>query len=535
MVGSALRAARRSGVLATWLVYVVALALALIGMARRVAVYDEGLILTAAERLLAGEVPHRDFWRIYPPGQTAAFAAVLAVTDSSLLATRVLDGLVRAALVTVAFTVARRLAGQPSAVIVACVMAVVFVSPIATPVHSALAMCLASLSLLTGALLRREEAGRARVGTLVAAGAVLAVAATFRTDFAAYAFLGVCVAALCARMASGGACKVVVRPLLIYLGTAAAGVAIFLFALVTLCGFDAIWTQYVAFPLVGMRSARWLPYPSPAHPSMSWLMFYLPLATLTALAGWWGRRILLLRADVGVEDLVRVSVTGFAGFAFFQTLSRFDSIHAVPCAVLTVLAVAVTWPTRAVSPASGGRSVAGILRAALVVVVIGLLGLPYLGPVNATVVEAVTTGGVGACAAPLARSACAYASPDQEEAVAYVQSITAPSDRIFVGLTRHDEVLVGDSSFYFLAGRLPATRYDEMHPGVTDTAEVQESMIRDLSRWKVDTVVLFEGPVSVEPNLSSVSSGVTLLDQYLRDAYVLDRRIGGYSVLHLRD
>jgi hypothetical protein len=64
------------------------------------------------------------------------------------------------------------------------------------------------------------------------------------------------------------------------------------------------------------------------------------------------------------------------------------------------------------------------------------------------------------------------------------------------------------------------------------TAEIQQEMIADLRRTPPAWVVIDEEWDRIEePNLGRVSSGVTLLDDYLRDNYALHRTIGPYSLL----
>ncbi|MDZ7808857.1 MAG: hypothetical protein U5L11_00345 [Arhodomonas sp.] len=65
--------------------------------------YDEGLILQGAAQVLAGDVPYRDFWTIYAPGQFWALAAWFGLTEASVLAGRVWDLLMRVALVVTVF------------------------------------------------------------------------------------------------------------------------------------------------------------------------------------------------------------------------------------------------------------------------------------------------------------------------------------------------------------------------------------------------------------------------------------------------
>ena len=129
-----------------------------------------------------------------------------------------------------------------------------------------------------------------------------------------------------------------------------------------------------------------------------------------------------------------------------------------------------------------------------------------------------------------ARLGGACISADQAAALALVDSLATPSERIFVGATAHDRVLAGDGSFYFLAGRLPGTRYHELHPGLTTTREVQETMVRDLEGNDVRVVVRVEKGFWEEPNESRTSSGVDLLDRYLAGRFVLAGRFERYAI-----
>ena len=52
-------------------------------MARSIVVYDEGIVLTGAMRVLAGDVIHRDFYANYGPGQFYALAGLFQVFGQS--------------------------------------------------------------------------------------------------------------------------------------------------------------------------------------------------------------------------------------------------------------------------------------------------------------------------------------------------------------------------------------------------------------------------------------------------------------------
>jgi hypothetical protein len=65
--------------------------------------------------------------------------------------------------------------------------------------------------------------------------------------------------------------------------------------------------------------------------------------------------------------------------------------------------------------------------------------------------------------------------------------------------------------------------------------EVQEEIIRDLQSQQVRYIVLFSGLFyPFEPNQSGLSSGVTLLDDFIRDRYEIEANFGHYTILARR-
>jgi hypothetical protein len=48
-------------------------------------VYDEGLIDFGAIRVFHGQIPYRDFWTMYGPGQFYALAALFKIASPSVL------------------------------------------------------------------------------------------------------------------------------------------------------------------------------------------------------------------------------------------------------------------------------------------------------------------------------------------------------------------------------------------------------------------------------------------------------------------
>ncbi len=107
---------------------------------------------------------------------------------------------------------------------------------------------------------------------------------------------------------------------------------------------------------------------------------------------------------------------------------------------------------------------------------------------------------------------------------------------MFVANPRHDLVRVGNPLLYVLLDRPNPTGYDVMQPGVVTTAAVQREMVRDLRAGGRELVVRWLSPVADQrgANGAGRSSGVRILDRYLRSRYRPVRRIGDYEVLRRR-
>ena len=143
---------------------------------------DEGLMLQAAARIAGGEVPYRDFWWFYPPGQPYLLAFLWQLFGPSLITWRIIRVLCDAAVAALAWALARRGgASQPVAVLAWLVAALAMAYPTGPhPFPPTLALCMASLLLME----RRP----------VLAGGLAGLAGLWRIEFAAYLGLGVLLA-----------------------------------------------------------------------------------------------------------------------------------------------------------------------------------------------------------------------------------------------------------------------------------------------------------------------------------------------------
>src|SRR3954471_9488638 len=238
---------------------------------------DEGLMLQAAARISHGEVPYKDFWWYYPPGQPYLLAVLWKAFGSSLLTWRIVRVVSDAAVAVLAFALARRRAPLWLSLVAwfgaACAMAFP-AQPHPFPIALAFAL---------GALLAFERRP-------ALAGVLAALCAAWRLEFAAYLVIGIGVAYALSRERRGAT----------RFGATMAGLTDLLYApAVIAAGAGKSLNLLVKYPLVDFSKYQSLPLPTnyngPLNTSSiggflsdsaeNLMHFYLPLMLTIAAAG----------------------------------------------------------------------------------------------------------------------------------------------------------------------------------------------------------------------------------------------------------
>lgn len=481
--------------------------------------YDEGFAMTNAWRLLQGDVPHRDYWAAYPPGSAGVLATAFALGGAKLAVARWVDALWSCILLLAAWRFMRDLRRPLLApLLLALIAAWLWASM--PPGYSAtpgLAIILLALTTLKAALRQRAIQLAALAGVL---GGVLVL---FRHDFFGYLAVSCCLA-LAAMSLQRRRTRVrapETRILAVFLATMAIVGGLGLLALVSWVGWAAFLEQAVWFPATGMRAHRALPVPGLFEFMDVWIGKWLMAWTVPI------GMVLIVVFEVLVPrhfDAVRLSMLIIAmmlcGFLTLQGWNRLDLAHVAP----SMMMFAALLHLRA--PNSAGQSVRAARAIALEGLFLAAFTLAAVLPIRGDLQFQHYIG----CLHETAGANCLAVRSDRQAAADYLRRQAKPTDYVFVGNTRHDTVLANDAALYFLIQRPIPVPWNEMHPGIVTTLEVQQHIVRSLEEKPVKWVVTVDMPNNHEPNLGSVSSGVDLLDRYVASQYTVVFTSGRYQV-----
>jgi hypothetical protein len=488
-------------------------------------IYDEGIILFGASRIMRGELPYRDFWTQYSPGQYYVLAGLFSIVGKSVLAARWWDILTRALLALAFAALAARTAGTRSALPVWGMSLIwfTFYGFFSYPIFQGLLFSAACL----WAFLR----GREDVRWSLVAGALFGVAFAFRHDMAAY--LGVSLAVM--RIVEGAFARERLVDWLRSWGRFVVGAAAIVMPVTAFFAVQVnlheLATQLLIFPLTEFPRVRDLPYPAFTG-AVDRLPFYAPFVVygLSISAA-----IFELARPVDrtsrARALAMLAVALFGLFGFNQARVRSDLIHTVHFFMLSLPLLPALWRIAQ----RFGRLTQWITGMVIITLIAALL----IEPLDRWFTVRDRSAAREALAARSRKGPqAAWGLPIEDwQLNVYLASTfyLKPGEPIYFGLKNHDKVFANDVMSYFLVDRPAVSRYHEMHPGLIETEPVQREIVSELERAKPPMLFLtsmFEG--AQEPNDANKSSGVEILDDYIREHYILYGSSGPYEIMRRR-
>ena len=537
------------------LLLAVAFAFLLLAIQRDVNIYDEGSILVGAMRVANGEIPHRDFFTLYGPAQYYVLASLFKLFSPSVLSERLWDTLVRALAAAFVFLIVEKCGGRREAYFAyaASLIWLGFFASYGYPVFPALLFALISAFFL----LHVFQGGR-RALMLLASGASVGLIALFRYDIGFVTFVTessvVGAYVLTQKNTIREKFVVLAHILLPYsLGFAAVflpvAVGYLIYAPLADFVFDVV--SYSNEYYARMRS---LPFPTWRElvESPDQIAIYFPI-------GVWAATLVILlhgKASRPTEPLEHTKASsarwmtilfGALSIVFYlKGLVRVSVLHMALSIIPALACLAIVAKHRS----NGDRTAAAIIWLCIFVTAVPTWNAAQIvrGWIGQNIDEFMRSGmwnappteeqaRAGSCRVPsgLERIACFKLDKNRIDAVRFLQEHTNDNEVIFSGLTRHDKIFVNDMMIYFVAKRQPATKWDLFAPGLQTTAAIQNEMVSELESKKPRFVVLESDWDNIkEPNDSAVSSGVTVLDDYLRNHYDFVANFGSLNVLERR-
>ncbi len=546
---------RISILLSTGLLFAIFVFVQILGADASVNMYDEGIVLSGAERISNGGIPYRDFWTMYGPAQFYLTSWLFEALGPSVMVLRAIGIGSKALIALLIFTMASRHIARSAAILLALLSLgmLMAVKNDAFPVFPALALSL-------GAFIAFIEGRRLGWGVMLASGVLTGLAATFRHDLGAYNAVAVLLLALGSAWAMevrlpAGAQRSRTRVFLVCAGVYLLGVGLVLIpvglALWTLVPTVRLYEDLIQAPSKVYPQVRALPFPGVAtlwdargfHPTqLGAFIVYVPFAAAAWALLVEVRRIQRHRAVFPFPQYLRGSALQLALAAMtllfaLKGIVRVSALHMTQALVLSGLLLAVSvmrinW--RQIRAWWGMAPALGLMLALMAPLAISGWMQVAVGLRDLSVAK---DGLLARCLAPQsARLRCVSLDEDTWRAAEYVKAHTRPYERIYVGTTRHDKIFINSVALYFAAERGSATAWQELHPGIQTTLAVQRAMVAEFGVTPPKLVVLDERwDAFEEPNASAVSSHVTLLDTYLASHFKEVARFGSVHVLARRD
>jgi hypothetical protein len=549
---------RRAALVRSVLVFLLSFLVLFLGMTRRPSVFDEGIVLTAAMRVAAGQIPHRDFYALYGPAQFYILAGLFKLFGKFLLVERLFDVFSKALVVTTVYAIASAYCSRSIAGYTYIVALLWLFGLDQWPASPMVAVTL--LNLIGSILILSVFAGRGAARSLFAAGGVAGLASLFRYDTGiALLVVHACAISIAVYLRGSGisnrlrtfaftfwpyllgfAC-VTLPPLLYYLSVAPLGPLVH---------------DMILYPAKYYYRGRNLPFPEIGLHTVEDLGIYLPImivvvALYVVVAAYLGATGKDVRNYFGVVEkqewrgflitfgllTAAMYVKGYVRVSLFQmSLAIIPSLLLI--AVLFQYRLSFSRPSRILIACLMGTSFLSAASLAFHETKDFYINhLSVTEYIFSAVRGALPQAQASWCKSgnPLTRGLCFLPEIDRARTIEFIESHTRPDQRLYVGLTRHDKIFAADNITYFATQRLPATRWSELDPDLESRYDVQTQMVDEFERNVPPYIVLdSEFAQENEPNDSSRSSGVTLLDDYIRDKYQQVASFGLMSVWQRR-
>jgi hypothetical protein len=503
-------------------------------------IYDEGVSLVGSERIAHGELPYKDFWTLYAPGQYFFLSTLLNIFGWNIFSERIISVTLAIIVIFFVFFISIEI-NKRWKTFIPLIITLAWFS--CCPMYGRASLT-AILLLILEIYFLKQFFKLFNIFWLMFAGLSAGLAVIFRHDFLICTFFPAIVLIIYSKYSysiskskSSGIAAIssILNSLCFCAAFLIATIPIILYFLSNV-PFDILWQQLVITPLEIFPRYRSLPIPIPfiAHAwsgstgnyfvqiwdsILFWIPFSIYIFSIYRLIKLKKENSQLYLQSSYIQWLL--ITIGFLLYA--QASVRADEEHLMPTLIISSLLLP---ELSSIIIKQKNRIIV------LSTIVIFLITIPY-GRKIKVISETFSISKSAFFEIPKANKILALRewTVNYQKAIRYIQENTSKSEKIYCGSVRHDRILINDVMFYFLADRLPATYYHELHPGVATSADVQNKIIEELESGQVRYVVLVQEEETLEPNDSRLSSGIVKLDEYIETHYELEKNFGNYFIL----
>lgn len=536
----------RNAAVISFLVFVALTVLFLVTSKYWIGEYDEGLILTGAFRILNGEIPSRDFYVIYGPGQFYILAGLFKIFGVNLLTARIYDSAVNSCIVIISFLLLKRnyprwysLCGS------ICVVAVLVRYQLDLyPINPVLMITLATaVSLIS--LLSKGSSALSYISVSIGIALIL----LFRYDVSIMVFAAIGVPIILVKIINFHVFKehpleqvwqtilifivLTIMPAISVILLTKAG--IFMPALQDLLTYNSKnYVEMRSLPFPGVETLKNSP--------IEFIFIYFPVFVsifpilIIVFSSISSNK---LRTEKRTQQLIQIIVfSSLTYFLFVKGWVRTSGSHMMLSNINAMLLLFMcayeigyflTFDKPTVKPVvkSGSGIHVGVWWLSLTLFIC-MLKLDYeSNPIYRHYNELEFHKDFPSLSFFMA-------SPNQLKTALYITNNTEINERIYSATGRHDKIFVNDASIYFITKRMPASRWHHYDPGVQNSEKVQREIINDLEKNGVSLILKdMTWDNMKEPNKSAESSNVFTLDQYFEKYFHEVISYGPQHIFHL--
>lgn len=459
-------------------------------LAKYINAYDEGLVFYGAKRVLEGELPNKDFWTIYPPGQFFTLAIIFYLFGPSVMVARVYDLILRILLPLFIFNTLKRAKISNSHAFFSSIF-IIFLhhnssiyGGAASPLTISLCISVLAIDFIVSYLNTNNDK------SIYLAALFTTFVAVYKHDMGALLLIAISIVLTLYGLFKS---KVFYKLTAIYFFTSVIAGLFFLFFLTKFIALEALINQLLITPKKIMYDYRYLPFPKLA--TFNGLKIYI-LSTFLIMGVFLALFQILIMKNRGKDNFTLLLYAMQGVFLTSLALVRSDSGHFLPALVFSFLVLPFLYKEVAKLKNRFWKFGMMILVVLSLVQPVGLRAKPWFVK--------------NLWAEELKKKQMFEATVD------YLKTNTNIDEFIYVGVQDHDQFIINDVAIYFLADRRSATRYHELHPGVTNTFNVQKEIIGELKSKKVNTIILTPN-YWPEPNMTSIKTNINILNDYIRD------------------